>query len=361
MPAAASDAAAAAADAAHGGPLPRIVITGVAGFIGSTLAQKLCEAGREVLGVDNFMCGYEANLAWAEPPGRHAFTLLRASAGDDIVGDTLRAGDVVVHFGAISALASNQEAPRRSYEANVAATAGLLEACRLKGVAHFIFASTSAIYENTAAFPTSEASECARPNLIYSLGKRHCEELVRSFHEVYGLPFTNLRFYNIYGAQQDGLRTHPALIPYLIDSLARGEAPLLHSDGLQQRDYVYVADLLRLLHTVLGGAPLNTEINVCSGQAASVRDIVAVVQHALHSDVQPIYRDPALLWEKSPVLWSGARPFPRERMREEVEKFTLGDGKKAFELLGWRPEYSLKAGIAELVAARLAKGTGGEK
>lgn len=333
------------------------MITGVAGFIGSTLARDLCESGHEVLGVDNFECGYEANLAWAKPapPGeRSSFTMLRASAGDDAVSDALRLGDIVVHLGAISALASNQEAPRRSYEINVASTAGLLEACRLKGAAHVIFASTSAIYENVTSFPTSESGEHARPNLVYSLGKRHCEELVRSFNEVYGLPFTTLRFYNIYGAHQDGLRSHPALIPYLIDSFTRGKAPVLHSDGLQRRDYVYVADLLHLLRKVMSSPPLNTELNVCSGRSFSVREIVAVVQHALHSDVQPIYRDPSLLWEKSTALWLGARPFPRERMREEVEKYTEGDGSKAFELLGWRPKYSLEDGIAEIAGARSA-------
>ena len=187
----------------------RFVVTGVAGFIGSTLARELCDAGHTVLGVDNFVCGYDANLAWVDP-ARHAFTLIRGSAGDAAAGAALAAGDVVVHLGAISALASNQEDPRASYEVNVASTAGLLESCRRAGVAHVVYASTSAIYENTPEVPTSEA-HAVRPNLIYSLGKKHCEELVRSFHEVYGLPYTSLRFFNVFGPHQDGLRTHPCV------------------------------------------------------------------------------------------------------------------------------------------------------
>ena len=146
-----------------------------------------------------------------------------------------------------------------------------------------------------------------------------------------------------------------ALIPYLIDSFSKGVQPLLHSDGTQKRDYVYVGDLLRLLRTVLHGAPLNTEVNVCSGASISVRDIVAIVQRTMGTTVQPVYRDPSLLWEKSPALWAGALPFPRDRMKEEVEKYTLGDGAKAAALLGWRPEYTMETGIAELVAARLAR------
>jgi hypothetical protein len=86
-----------------------------------------------------------------------------------------------------------------------------------------------------------------------------------------------------------------------------------------------------------------------------VKDIVAVVQKCVGTNIEPIYRDPALLWEKSVKLWQGARPFPRERMKEEVEKFSLGAGEKAFRLFGWRPQYTIQSGIAELVCVREAK------
>jgi UDP-glucose 4-epimerase len=216
-----------------------------------------------------------------------------------------------------------------------------------------IFASTGALYENTPELPQSEAHVVA-PNLIYSLGKKHCEELVRSFYEVFGLPFTSLRFFNVFGPAQDAARTHPALIPYLIDCFRRGDVPLLHSDGKQSRDYVYIGDLLKVFDLLLArdaGAALNTEINVCSGRAVSVRDIVACVQRVMGVEIEPVYRDPQLLWEKSPRLWAGARPFPRDRMREEVEKYTLGDGSKAAELLGWRAETGLEEGVRAIVAS----------
>jgi nucleoside-diphosphate-sugar epimerase len=211
-----------------------VVITGVAGFIGSNLAAHLVSRGRDVLGIDNLVCGYEENLtrarsAAATPSAASgSFSFLRASCGDAEAAAALRAGDIVVHLGAISALASNQEAPGPAYANNVASTAGLLEACRLSGVAQVIFASTGALYENTPELPQSEAHVIA-PNLIYSLGKKHCEELVRSFYEVFGLPFTSLRFFNVFGPAQDAARTHPALIPYLIDCFRRSDVPLLVS------------------------------------------------------------------------------------------------------------------------------------
>ena len=163
--------------------LPRVVITGVAGFIGSNLAAHLVERGRDVLGIDNLVCGYEENLtrarsAAATPSATGTFSFLRASCGDAEAAAALRAGDIVVHLGAISALASNQEAPGPAYANNVASTAGLLEACRLAGVAQVIFASTGALYENTPELPQSEAHVVA-PNLIYSLGKKHCVTQMR--------------------------------------------------------------------------------------------------------------------------------------------------------------------------------------
>jgi len=330
-------------------------MTGAAGFIGSVLGPFLTDRGHEVVGVDNFLCGYESNVAWAAAPGpggrARAFTLVRACAGDAATAALVRAGDVVIHLGAISALPANQADPRASYANNVASTAGLLEACRRAGAAHFVLASTSAVYENTPTTPTRE-SEPIAPNLIYSLGKKHCEDLVRSFHDVYGVPFTTLRFFNVFGPNMDAARTHPPLVPYVIDCLVRGERPVLHSDGTQARDYIYVKDLVRLIGAVLDGGPRNTEVNVASGTTTTVRDIVAAVQRAFGSDVEPVYRDPALLWDKTAALFEGARPFPRARMVEEVVKFSHGDPARAKELLGWEAAFSLQAGVDDIVATQ---------
>jgi nucleoside-diphosphate-sugar epimerase len=326
-------------------PKPRIVLTGAAGFIGSYLGPRLSDLGHEVLAVDHMLNGYEHNLAWARTPlpcgGTRPVTIVRACAGSSEVAALLHPGDIL---GANSSLASNQVDPRASY----ASTAGLLEASRLAGVAHFVFASTSAIYENTLTTPTREGDVVA-PNLVYSLGKKHCEDLVRAFRDVYGLPFTILRFFNVFGPHMDGARAQPPLIPYLIDNFAKGVPPILHSDGTQARDYIYVSDLLRLVELLVKAGPLNEAINLASGVTVTVRDIVAAVQRAMAVSVEPVYRAPALLWEGTPGLWAGVRPFPRERMAEEVCKYTLGDPTRAAELLGWRAEVGLEEGIRDIL------------
>jgi UDP-glucose 4-epimerase len=332
--------------------IQRIVLTGSAGFIATSLGPYLCDRGYEVIGVDNFKCGYEENMAWSTQPSpngcKRSFTFVRASASDDAVTALLRRGDIVIHLGAYSCLASNQVNPRDSYANNVASTAGLLNACRVAGVKHFIFASTSAIYENTPTKPTHENDEVS-PNLIYSLGKKHCEDLVHSFHQIYELPFTILRFFNVFGPHQDALRTQPPLVPYLIDCLSKGTVPVLHSDGSQARDYVYVKDLLRLVGRVLDVGPLNTEINVCSGKTTTVREMVSHVQRVLGVTTEPIYRDPSLLWDKTPALFQGVHPFPKSRMCEEVLKFSLGDASKAKALLGWETEFDAESGIKDIL------------
>lgn len=319
-------------------PFPRVVITGVAGFVGSLIARELCESGATVVGIDSFVCGYEHNLAWVRP--EHRFTLHRVCIAKDaaVVRGLLEAGDVVLHLAAITALAQNQEDPGASYVNNVASTAALLESARVVGAAHFVFASTSAVYEHALAYPVAEDAPRRAPDLVYSLGKAHCEDLVRAAHGVYGLPYTIMRFFNVFGPGADGARAHPPLVPYLIRELRAGRPPVLHSDGSQRRDYIYVADLTRLMRLLFAHGPLNTEINLCSGRTHSVREIVTVVQAALGgaaAAVEPVYRDPALLWEKADKLWAGARPFPAARMREEVEKYCLGDGARAKALLGW--------------------------
>jgi len=337
--------------------MTRIILTGAAGFIGSSVGPFLCDRGFEVIGVDNFMGGRESNLAWTASPGpggaKRDFTLVRAAAGDAAVAALLRRGDVVVHLGAWTPLPQNQIDPKASYANNVADTAGFLEACRIAGVAHFILASSAALYENTPTSPQrpNRESDAVAPNLIYSLGKKHCEDLARSYYEVYGLPFTSLRFFNVFGPHQDAVRKHPPLVPYLIDSLQRGVAPTLHSDGSQSRDFIYVKDLVRLIGRLVDVGPLNTEINVASGKSVTIGEIVAAVQRVLGVTTEPIFRDPALLWDKTPALFEGAHPFPRARMVEEVVKYTLGDAAKAESLLGWTAELGLEDGIRDIIAS----------
>ena len=320
-----------------------IVITGVAGFIGSSLAYSLCEKGYSVIGIDSLYCGYLSNLSWVKPT--HKFTFHQSSINTTELNEWIKKDQIIIHLACISSLPTNQEDPQFSYTNNVSSMVHLLEVCRIKGVKQIIYASTAAIYENTDIFPTPE-NIVIKPTLIYSLVKKHCEDIIQSYHDVYALPFSTLRLFNIYGLNQDILRKNPSLIAYLFDCFKNKKQPILHSDGEQKRDYVYLDDLINLIEKLIESEPLNTEINVCSGTTISVNEIVKIVQEIMNvNDIEPIYRDPTLLWEKSSKIWEGEYPFSKERMINEVKKYSLGDPSKAIQLINWTSKITFKEGI----------------
>ena len=149
----------------------KIVVTGCAGFIGSSLCKHLLNQGKKVVGIDNFLCGFKENMEGFINDNMFEFHELNLN--DKKIIDIIQKDDIVIHLGAISSLATNQEKPYFSYENNVSSMANLLEACRFKGVKYVIFSSTSAIYENNNVFPLHENDD-TKPNLLYSLGKKHC-------------------------------------------------------------------------------------------------------------------------------------------------------------------------------------------
>jgi UDP-glucose 4-epimerase len=320
----------------------KIIITGVAGFIGSQLCNELINNGHNVIGIDNLLCGYIENMNLFIK--HNNFKFYNISINDPEIYNLIQKNDIVIHLAAISSLASNQENPSFSYQNNVTQMLYLLEACRNIGVKHFIFSSTSAVYENNTNFPLTENDQI-KPNLIYSLEKKHCEELIESFNQVYGLQYSILRFFNIYGPNQDSQRLHPALVPYLLKCIINNETPILHSDGNQQRDYVFIDDVISLFKILIFHEPLNDTINLSSGSVISVKEIVNILNSFSDYQLNPIYRNPELLWEKSTKLWQGEYPFLKDRMRQEVEKYTVGDNSKAYELLGWKPLIDMKTGL----------------
>jgi len=325
----------------------RIIITGVAGFIGSNICEKLLELNHEIIGIDNFICGYKENILHFNSHPK--FTFFELSIEDKELYSIIQKDDIIIHLAAISSLASNQENPVFSYNNNICGMINLLEISRINGVKHFIFASTSAIYENNNEFPLHESLQ-TNPDLIYSVGKKHGEELLISFHKTYGLNYSILRFFNVYGPRQDFMRTHPALIPYIIDSFKNNKIPILHSDGNQERDYVFIDDIIHLFIILIKKHPINDIINVSSGKTISVKNIVTIINSYLSENkINPVYRDPSLLWEKSEKLWRGNYPFSKDRMKQEVNKYTLGDSIKAKNILDWEAKTDMKEGLLKCI------------
>lgn len=319
-----------------------IAITGGAGFVGSQLGYAFHNLGYQVKLIDNMSYGKLDNL------------LIDGKTFGEFIGMDIRSPnlvnvfkdvDYVFHFAAIAPLPECQTFPYGAIDNNVSGTANVLEAARLNGVKKVIFASTSAIYENNSKFPLEESDE-TKPSLIYATTKKQSEQLCESFNKCYGLDYTILRFFNVYGPHQDFRRKQPPLIGYIIKQLLLDEKPILHSDGEQKRDYIYIDDVVSICKEVMTDPKSSREVfNVASGNAYSVKEIYEIIARRMDKSIHPVYRSSSLFWDKYPNLKEGKLPLKEEILEKEVNKFSLGSNQKAKEILGWAPLISLEEGL----------------
>jgi UDP-glucose 4-epimerase len=331
----------------------KVLVTGAAGFIGSQLSYKLETEGYHVVMIDDMSYGYEDNLII---DGKSFGEFHKMDIRNPDTGGLYKGVDTVFHFAGISALPVNQENPFHSIDVNVAGTAQVLEQARINGVRRVVFASTSAIYENNETFPCFE-SDPVSPYLVYSVSKRQCELLCLGYYKSYGLEVSIIRFFNVYGPHQDFRRTSPPFTSYVIRELLQNRQPVLHSSGDQKRDYVYVEDLNRLNMICMEHPEAAGEIfNAASGVNYSVKEIYKMLATSLGSDIQPVFKPAGKFWDKYPSLFEGNYPLPESLIEKEVNKFTLGNADKAFQILGWKAEVSLEEGMD--ITAKYAKSIG---
>ena len=323
-----------------------IMITGGAGFIGSQLGYRLAKEGHNIYLLDNMSFGHEDNLVIN---GERFGTFIREDIRSDNLVKHFKGMDYVFHFAGIAPLPNCQENPYEAIDVNVAGTANVLEAARRNNVKRVVFASTSAIYENNKAFPCREDFEVS-PDLIYATSKLQSEMLCNSFSKAYGLETVILRFFNVYGPHQDFRRKQPPLIGYIIKSLLSNKRPVLHSDGEQRRDYVYIDDVLDLCRIVIEhpAAPDNI-FNVASGTTTSVKEIYQHIAKDFNTQITPVYNESSKFWDKYPMLFTGPKPLSLERVEKEVNKYSLGCTLKTKKLLNWGPRISTIEGFRKVV------------
>ena len=330
-----------------------ILITGVAGFVGSQVGHYLEGRGHTVYLFDNMSYGHVDNLS-----------VNGQSIGEFIKGDVreycdhlLREKEIeaVLHFAGVAPLPDCQSDPYNAIDNNVAGTACVLESCRLGGVKKIVFASTSAMYEKCKKTPFFEDQVEKTPDLIYPLTKLQCELLCQSFVENYNMDIVSLRFFNVYGPHQDFKRKHPPLMGYIIKSLLNKEGPTFFSDGNQKRDYIYVTDLANMVERVLCKDGLSGEVfNVCSGEVKSVREIYDLYQKEFNLRIDPTFSKSEHFWDQYESLFIEPYPLNRNRIVEEVNKFSVGSYDKAQRVLGWEPEVGYEEGISCCTAFALS-------
>ncbi len=321
----------------------KILITGGAGFIGSNLATYLLEKKHQVVVLDNLRFGYLENLT---SKNNVNFQFMHMDVRDRKIEKVFKDIDVIFHFAGMNSLPACQSNPVETFSVNVIGTANVLEIARKRNIGRVIFSSSSAVYENEKSFPLTENMQ-VNPTLAYSLSKKSAEEICRTYQELYGIDIVIFRFFNVYGPHMDFRRPNPPFISYILTCLLRDRVPILHSDGNQARDMIYIDDVLRLCEIALNHKNAkNQTFNVGSGKAFSINEVYKQVAMSLNKEeIKPIFRTPSLLWDTYPILFKGKFPLQKSFVEDEVHRYTLASIKKAKNLLHWNPKVSLEQGL----------------
>ncbi len=261
------------------------LITGAAGFLGSTLANHLAREGHQVRGLDDLSTGDPQALA----PDVH-FT--RGDVSDrPKLWTLLQEVDVVYHLAARVSVPESVLYPRDYNTVNVGGTVALMEAMRDVGVRRVVLASSGAVYGDLGreAQPLRE-SVVPNPRSPYAVSKLAAEFYVRTIGRLWGIETVSLRIFNAYGPGQHLPPSHPPVVPYYLRQALRGGTLVVHGDGSQTRDYVYVDDVVSAM--VAAATAPNIDglvINVGSGRETSVRDLVKTVLDVTGCKPEVIY------------------------------------------------------------------------
>jgi UDP-glucose 4-epimerase len=305
----------------------RVLVTGGAGTIGSTIVDQLLDAGVAHVDVlDNLVRGREENLADAFERGR--VTLVKGDLRDrDLVHDVTRGKDLVFHQAAIR-ITQCAEEPRLALEVLVDGTFTVFEAAVQAKVQKLVYASSASVYGLADSFPTGERHHHHNNDTFYGAAKSFNEGIARSFRAMYGLDHVGLRYFNVYGPRMDVHGLYTEVLVRWMERIADGEPPLIFGDGRQTMDFVFTRDIARA--NLLAAASDVTEglYNVASGQETSLLGLAQALLRAMGSD---------LAVEHGP-----------ERAVNGVTR-RLADTRAAAADLGFVAEVGLEEGLRELV------------
>lgn len=261
----------------------KVLITGGAGFIGSSLADELLGLGHEVVVVDNFNDYYDIDrkeLNIKEAMNSPNFKLYRADITDKEVMEGMfdkEKFDKVVHLAARAGVRSSLEDPFSYADTNYVGTLVLLELAKKYNVKNFVFGASSSVYGNADRIPFSEDDRADKPISPYAATKRACELLCYTYHHLYKLNITCLRFFTVYGP-----RGRPDMAIYkFIDKIHKGEEITVFGDGTSKRDYTFINDILKGIILAL-----NKEIpfgiyNLGNSKTVELKRLIEVIEEAM--------------------------------------------------------------------------------
>lgn len=304
--------------------MDKFLVTGGAGFIGSNICAKLINQGSFVRVVDNLITGKKNNLKNI----LDRIDFIEADMGDENVArEAMKGVDVVLHQGALSSVPRSVDDPAATHKHCVDATFTLLLAARDAGIKRFVYAASSSAYGDTPTLPKVESMPPG-PLSPYAAAKVVGEYYAKVFYEVYGLETVSLRYFNIFGPNQDPASQYAAAIPAFVTAILKDEKPTIFGDGEQSRDFTYVDNVVEA--NLLAAKAEHTAgevLNIACGRAVTVNQIIEIINELLGKNIKPLYTDP----------------------RPGDVKHSLADITLAEKTIGYKPTVQFKQGLQKAI------------
>ncbi|MFT3892188.1 MAG: GDP-mannose 4,6-dehydratase [Anaerolineales bacterium] len=303
------------------------LVTGAAGFIGARTAEMLISDGHTVVGIDNMNDAYDPRMKEYRLKRLQAlpgFTFHKLDISEKSVIDPLKDQkfDAVINLAARAGVRFSVENPWVFVESNMTGTLNMLELCKQTGTKKFIMASTSSIYGEDPPYPTPESAPSSEPLQPYAASKKGAEAMSHAYHHLYGIDVSIVRYFTVYGPAG---RPDLALFRF-VQWVSEGRPVRINGDGKQSRGFTYIDDIAR--GTILALKPLGYEvINLGGHEVITINDLVSLIED--------------VVGKKAIVEYGPPNP---------ADMFTnWANVTKAGELLGWEPQFDMRAGVERLV------------
>ncbi len=316
------------------------LITGVAGFIGSNLLEQLLRLGQTVVGLDNFSTGKMQNLLdvkeLVESDAWDSFSLLEGDIRNvDTCKNACIGVDYILHQAALGSVPRSIEDPQTTHQSNIDGFLNMIIAARDAHVDRFVYAASSSTYGDNPVLPKRENS-IGKPLSPYAVTKYVNELYADVFARLYNMKCIGLRYFNVFGRRQDPMGAYAAVIPKWIVQLLDREIPLINGDGETSRDFCYIDNVIQaniLSATTEREEALNQVYNIAVGERTTLNELFFMIRRLMSA-----YDD-------------GVKEImPQYGLERSGDvRHSLADIKKATELLGYDPVYSVQEGMQKTV------------
>lgn len=304
----------------------KFLVTGGAGFIGSNIIKEIVRRNEHARVLDNFSTGKRENLD--EFNGYPNFELVEGDLRSfHTVRDSVKGMDFILHQGALPSVPRSINDPITTNDVNINGTLNILEAAKEAGIKRVIFASSSSVYGDSEHLPKQEDMP-VKPLSPYALSKYAGERYCQIYYKLYGLETVCLRYFNVFGPNQDPDSQYSAVIPKFIKLIANNKQPVIYGDGLQSRDFTYVennvnANLLACYADNVAG----NVFNIACGKKYTLLDLVDGINSFFNKKIIPHFK---------------------EARKGEI-KHSLADISKIKTMLGFNPSLNFKEGLDKTI------------